>query len=48
VPDKAIGELLGEDGPLEERVKRLVDAANEAGGGDNITCILVQARAKAG
>jgi PPM family protein phosphatase len=43
VPDKLIGELLGEDGPLEERVKRLVDAANKAGGQDNITCIVVQA-----
>jgi len=43
LPDKAIEELLREGGALEERAKRLVDAANKAGGGDNITCVVVQA-----
>lgn len=28
--------------PLEDLCKRLVKAANDAGGGDNITCLLVQ------
>lgn len=28
--------------PLEDLCKRLVNAANEAGGGDNITCLLVR------
>lgn len=46
LPDQAIGELLREDGPVEARAKRLVDAANKAGGGDNITCVVVQAGAR--
>lgn len=34
--------LLGEELPLRERVNNLVQAANEAGGKDNITVVLVQ------
>ncbi|HVX56870.1 MAG TPA: Stp1/IreP family PP2C-type Ser/Thr phosphatase [Candidatus Saccharimonadales bacterium] len=41
--DAEIEVLLQEGGSLEERVQRLVNAANAAGGRDNITCILVQA-----
>jgi len=41
--DELIQELLGDDGALEERASRLVEAAKDAGGNDNITCILVQA-----
>jgi len=36
--------LLVIEGPLEEQCARLVAAANKAGGNDNITCILVQAK----
>jgi len=37
-------QLLG-DYPLEEQCKRLVNAANKAGGHDNITCVLVRVEA---
>ncbi|UWZ81727.1 Stp1/IreP family PP2C-type Ser/Thr phosphatase [Occallatibacter riparius] len=43
VSDSAIQELLAGDQPLQERANRLIEAANKAGGRDNITCILVQA-----
>jgi PPM family protein phosphatase len=43
LPDNILAELLVEGGPVEERARRLVDAANKAGGQDNITCIVVQA-----
>jgi len=39
--DPQIEELLVVDGPLEAQCARLVNAANKAGGNDNITCILV-------
>ena len=42
VSDEAIQELLAGDLPLQERANRLVEAANKAGGRDNITCIVVQ------
>jgi protein phosphatase len=45
VSDGAIQELLATDQPLQEQSNRLVEAANKAGGRDNITCILVQALA---
>jgi protein phosphatase len=41
--DATVQELLAVDAPLQERTNRLVEAANKAGGRDNITCILVQA-----
>jgi protein phosphatase len=44
--DGSIQELLLADGfPLQERAGKLVEAANDAGGHDNITCIVVQAAA---
>jgi protein phosphatase len=45
LPDAEVQELLTGDAPLEERTKRLVEAANKAGGRDNITCIVVHAKA---
>jgi len=40
--DANIESLLGAAGPLEELCTRLVAAANQAGGHDNITCILIR------
>jgi len=43
VPDKRIGEIIREGGDdVEATARRLVDAANEAGGIDNITVALVK------
>jgi protein phosphatase len=43
VPDERIGELVRQHLPdLRLACQALVDAANEAGGADNITCVLVQ------
>ena len=39
VGDDAIAGLIGGDGPLEEAVRRLVRAANDAGGDDNVTAV---------
>jgi serine/threonine protein phosphatase PrpC len=45
VPDARMAELLrGSVGDLRRAGQTLVDAANEAGGADNVTCVLVQAR----
>ena len=45
VPDARIAELLRAGaGDLRRASQALVDAANEAGGADNVTCVLVQAR----
>ena len=43
--DSVIESLLRLDLTLEEMCSRLVEAANEAGGHDNITCLLVRAEA---
>lgn len=43
--DARMHQILREEGSLESRARRLVDAANEAGGRDNISVILVQASA---
>ncbi len=43
ISDEVIQALLAADDSLEERARRLVGAAKEAGGNDNITCILVHA-----
>jgi protein phosphatase len=43
LPDATIQSLLLSGFSLEERSASLVEAANKAGGRDNITCILVQA-----
>ena len=43
VPDEEIQAILIAGGSLEERANKLIAAANNNGGNDNITCILVQA-----
>jgi PPM family protein phosphatase len=44
VPDARIAEIVrGAHGDLRHAAGALVDAANAAGGGDNVTCVLVQA-----
>jgi len=43
VPDAQIESLLAAEAPLTELCANLVEAANLAGGHDNITCLLVQA-----
>ena len=43
VPDERIAELLGDrSAPLEDICGRLIDAANAAGGPDNITAMVLQ------
>lgn len=42
VSDEQIGRLLGLDVELAQVSQKLIDAANEAGGPDNITTLLVQ------
>jgi serine/threonine protein phosphatase PrpC len=44
VPDTAITNLLGADAPAEEICHRLVRAANDAGGSDNITVVVAHFR----
>jgi protein phosphatase len=43
VPDLQIESLLAADLPLDQICANLVEAANQAGGHDNITCLLVRA-----
>lgn len=43
--DADIETILGTDVPLDQLCTRLVAEANEAGGHDNITCLLVRAQA---
>ncbi len=43
VPDPQIESLLAADLPLDQLCANLVEAANQAGGHDNITCLLVRA-----
>jgi protein phosphatase len=45
IDDSVVESLLRLDLTLEEMCSRLVEAANEAGGHDNITCVLVRAEA---
>jgi protein phosphatase len=44
IADEEIIEALGAAGPLEKTVRSLVDIANDRGGVDNITAILVEVR----
>jgi protein phosphatase len=45
ISDQEILEVLGRDpGPLEDAAKRLIAAANEAGGKDNVTAVLLRYR----
>src|SRR6202522_3540336 len=44
VDDERIAKILYAAGILEEPLATLIGAANEAGGHDNITCVLVRAR----
>jgi PPM family protein phosphatase len=39
IGDEAIARLIGGGGPLDEIVRRLVRAANDAGGDDNVTAV---------
>jgi PPM family protein phosphatase len=41
VSDGGIEQILSNDHSLDEKCTELVNAANQAGGGDNITCLLV-------
>jgi protein phosphatase len=41
VNEEAIGRILGAGGDLERAAQSLVDAANEAGGRDNVTALVV-------
>ncbi|MFZ0395954.1 MAG: Stp1/IreP family PP2C-type Ser/Thr phosphatase [Terracidiphilus sp.] len=43
ISDETIQDLLGAGGGLEDLAGQLIAAANNNGGNDNITCILVQA-----
>ena len=43
MPDERIAEILSQrDVPLDEICRSLIEAANEAGGPDNITALVLQ------
>jgi protein phosphatase len=42
VNEAQMAEIMQAGGSLEESAGRLIDAANEAGGRDNVTCVLVR------
>jgi PPM family protein phosphatase len=42
VDDRRIAEILTAAGALEEACAQLIEAANQAGGQDNITCVLAR------
>jgi PPM family protein phosphatase len=44
VADEHIAKILRAAGELEQTCAQLIRAANEAGGRDNITCLLARAR----
>lgn len=41
VSEEEIARVLGDENEFERAVERLIDEANEAGGRDNVTCLLV-------
>lgn len=43
VPDQQIASVLADNDDLDQACQRLIDAANDAGGRDNVTCMLVRA-----
>ena len=43
VDDEGIVEILGNEGPLEQKAAQLIDAANANGGRDNISILMAQA-----
>ena len=45
IPDTTIAEILGAGGSLDDIAVKLVDAANEAGGKDNVTVVLARVEA---
>ena len=44
VGDEMIRDVLAAGGTLQEKIKKLVDCANDAGGPDNITAVLLEYR----
>lgn len=42
VPPERVAEIIGQEAPLEDMCKALIDAANQAGGPDNITVAMLQ------
>lgn len=48
ISDQHIAEILSQDTPLSARVKTLIDAANFAGGRDNITVLVVDFKVERG
>jgi protein phosphatase len=42
INDDAIHEIVASQIPLEERAKQLIDAANESGGRDNISVLMIE------
>jgi PPM family protein phosphatase len=42
VSDAAIAEVLGSAGTPADAVRRLIDLANDAGGPDNVTCVIAE------
>jgi PPM family protein phosphatase len=44
IDDAKIASILGKAGDLQQTCAQLIAAANEAGGHDNITCVLARAR----
>jgi serine/threonine protein phosphatase PrpC len=43
VKEYDIKEILGQESTIEERVKMLIQMANDHGGHDNITAVLIKA-----
>ncbi|MGD8440234.1 MAG: Stp1/IreP family PP2C-type Ser/Thr phosphatase [Holophagae bacterium] len=41
--DEEISQIVAEDGSIEQRTQQLIDAANDRGGNDNVTVVLLHA-----